>query len=31
MIGITGEIEKVKPFGEIVRKMTVLLINENNS
>lgn len=30
VIGITGEIEKVKPFGEIVRKMTELLINENN-
>src|SRR5699024_9133864 len=29
VIGITGEIEKVKPFGEIVRKMTELLINEN--
>lgn len=30
VIGITGEIEKVKPFGEIVRKMTELLIHENN-
>lgn len=30
VIGITGETEKVKPFGEIVRKMTELLINENN-
>ena len=30
VIGITGEIEKVKPFGEIVRKMTELLINENH-
>lgn len=29
VIGITGDIEKVKPFGEIVRKMTELLINEN--
>ena len=29
VIGITGEIEKVKPFGEIVRKMTELLINES--
>ena len=30
VIGITGEIKKVKPFGEIVRKMTELLIHENN-
>ncbi|WP_077597104.1 CdaR family transcriptional regulator [Oceanobacillus kimchii] len=30
VIGITGEIEKIKPFGEIVRKMTELLIHENN-
>lgn len=29
VIGITGQIEKVKPFGEIIRKMTELLINEN--
>lgn len=29
VIGISGDIEKVKPFGEIVRKMTELLINEN--
>ncbi len=29
VIGITGEIKKVKPFGEIVRKMTELLINES--
>src|SRR5699024_574555 len=29
VIGITGEIDKIKPFGEIVRKMTELLINEN--
>ncbi|MEV9640777.1 sugar diacid recognition domain-containing protein [Mammaliicoccus sciuri] len=29
VVGITGETEKVRPFGEIVRKMTELLINEN--
>lgn len=29
VIGITGDIEKVKPFGEIIRKMTELLINES--
>jgi len=29
VIGITGETKKVEPFGEIVRKMTELLINEN--
>ncbi|WP_040204673.1 CdaR family transcriptional regulator [Neobacillus jeddahensis] len=30
VIGITGEPNKVTPFGEIIRKMTELLINENH-
>lgn len=30
IIGITGEPEKVKRFGEIIRKMTELLISENH-
>lgn len=30
VIGITGEPEKVNPFGEIIRKMTELLISENH-
>lgn len=29
VIGITGDPEKVTPFGEVIRKMTELLINEN--
>ncbi len=29
VIGITGEPQKVTPFGEIIRKMTELLISEN--
>lgn len=29
VIGITGEPESVSPFGEIIRKMTELLISEN--
>lgn len=29
VIGITGEPDKVTPFGEIIRKMTELLISEN--
>lgn len=29
VIGITGDPEKVTPFGEIIRKMTELLISEN--
>lgn len=29
VIGITGKPEKVSPFGEIIRKMTELLISEN--
>ncbi|MBV7503966.1 helix-turn-helix domain-containing protein [Bacillus sp. sid0103] len=29
VIGITGEPKKVTPFGEIIRKMTELLISEN--
>lgn len=30
VIGITGDAKKIKPLGEIVRKMTELLINENH-
>lgn len=29
VIGITGEPEKVSPFGEIIRKMTELIVSEN--
>lgn len=29
VIGITGEVEKVNPFGELIRKMTELFISEN--
>ncbi|MTH53394.1 carbohydrate diacid regulator [Bacillus mangrovi] len=29
VIGITGIPEKISPFGEVVRKMTELLVNEN--